>query len=331
MSVKLSILDLAPIASGQSPSDSFRASVTLAQTAERHDYQRVWYAEHHNMSMIASSATSVVIAHVGAHTETIRLGAGGIMLPNHSPLVIAEQFGTLAAMYPDRIDLGLGRAPGSDQNTARALRLTGGRAESFPGDVRELQGYLNGHSLIPGVEAVPGRGSHVPLYILGSSLFGAQLAAAFGLPFAFAPGALDDAIATYRAQFTPSDQLEQPYVMAGVNVLATDTAEAAHAQRQAIRRRRAVLLYGRRAGTDPREVSDEYADYLLAAGMAAHVDEMMTFTAMGPGSEVRTFLEGFIERTGADELIVAHGAPDVEARLQSVALLAEAMAPALAG
>jgi luciferase family oxidoreductase group 1 len=336
MSVKLSILDLAPVGSGQSTSDSFRASVALAQQAERFGYTRVWYAEHHNMSTIASSATSVVIAHVGAQTETIRLGAGGIMLPNHSPLVIAEQFGTLAAMYPDRIDLGLGRAPGSDQNTARALRLTGARAQSFPDDVRELQGYLNGHSLVPGVDAFPGKDSHVPLYILGSSLFGAQLAAAFGLPYAFAshfsPGALDEAIATYRAEFQPSEQLEAPYVMAGVNVLATDTDAEAQAQRQAIRRTRAVLLYGRRAGgADPSQVSDEYADYLLAAGMAAHVDEMMTFTAAGTAGEVRTFLDGFVARTGADELIVAHGAPTLEARLHSVALLAEAMEPALAG
>ncbi len=334
MSVKLSILDLAPIGPDQTASDSFRASVELAQQAERHGYTRVWYAEHHNMTTIASSATSVVIAHVGAQTETIRLGAGGIMLPNHSPLVIAEQFGTLAAMYPGRIDLGLGRAPGSDQNTARALRLTGGRAESFPQDVLELQGYLTGNSVIPGVEAIPGRGANVPLYILGSSLFGARLAAALGLPYAFAshfsPGALDDAIATYRAEFKPSEQLDQPYVIAGVNVLATDTSEAAREQLLAIRRARAVALYGRRAGTDPRAVSDEYADYLLSAGMAAHVDEMMTFTALGPGSDVRAFLEGFIERTGADELITGHWAPDVEARLHSVALLADAMEPVTA-
>jgi luciferase family oxidoreductase group 1 len=333
MSVKLSILDLAPIGAGQTTSDSFRASVALAQQAERYGYTRVWYAEHHNMSMIASSATSVLIAHVGAHTETIRLGSGGIMLPNHPPLVIAEQFGTLAAMYPDRIDLGLGRAPGSDQNTARALRLTGARAQSFPEDIRELQGYLSGRSVIPGVEAIPGRDSQVPLYILGSSRFGAQLAAAFGLPYAFAshfsPRALDEAIATYRAEFQPSEQLDRPYVMAAVNVLATDTAEAAERQRLAIRRQRAVLLYGARAGGDPREVSDQYADYLLNAGMAAHVDEMMTYTAQGPGSEVRTYLEGFIERTGADELVIAHGAPSTEARLHSVALLAEAMEPAL--
>jgi luciferase family oxidoreductase group 1 len=333
MSVKLSILDLAPIGSDQTASDSFRSSVELARQGERHGYTRVWYAEHHNMSVIASSATSVLIGYVAAHTETIRLGSGGIMLPNHSPLVIAEQFGTLAAMYPGRIDLGLGRAPGSDQVTARALHATAEAAGRFPNDVRELQGYLSGESIVPGVQAIPGKDSHVPLYILGSSLFGAQLAAAFGLPYAFAshfsPAALDAAIATYRAEFKPSEQLDSPYVMAGVNVLATDTLEEAEAQRQAIRRSRAILLYGRRGGSDPREVSDEYADYLLSAGMAAHVDEMMTFTALGTRSDVRTYLDGFIERTGADELIVAHGAPDVSARLHSVELLAEAMSPVL--
>jgi luciferase family oxidoreductase group 1 len=334
MSVKLSILDLAPIGPGQTATDTFHASVALARQAERHGYTRVWYAEHHNMTTIASSATSVVVAYVGAHTETIRLGAGGIMLPNHAPLVIAEQFGTLAAMYPGRIDLGLGRAPGSDQNTARALRLSAERAGSFPDDVRELQGYLSGHSLIPGVDAFPGKASNVPLYILGSSLFGARLAAAFGLPYAFAshfsPGAIDAAIAAYRAEFRPSEVLDEPYVMAGVNVLAADTAEEAQAHLLSIRRARAVALYGRRAGADPREVSDEYADYLLSAGMAAHVDEMMTFTAVGPGSDVRAYLERFIERTGAAELITGHWAPSVEARLHSVALLAEAMQPALA-
>jgi luciferase family oxidoreductase group 1 len=165
---------------------SFEASVALAQRAEQLGYKRVWYAEHHNMASIASSATSVLIAHIGAHTETIRLGAGGVMLPNHAPLVIAEQFGTLAAMYPGRIDLGLGRAPGSDQNTMFALRRDPSSAASFPQDVRELQGYLSGRSVVPGVDAVPGKGSNVPLYILGSSMFGAKLAAAFGLPYAFA-------------------------------------------------------------------------------------------------------------------------------------------------
>jgi luciferase family oxidoreductase group 1 len=336
MSVKLSIHDLAPIGPGQSTSDSFRASVALAQTAERHGYTRVWYAEHHNMSMIASSATSVVIAHVGAHTSTIRLGAGGVMLPNHSPLVIAEQFGTLAAMYPDRIDLGLGRAPGSDQATMRALRVDPMAAASFPEDVRELRGYLSDETLVPGINAIPGRGSHVPLYILGSSLFGAKLAAAFGLPYAFAshfsPGALDAALDAYRTEFRPSETLDAPYVICGVNVLATDRAEDADAQRQAVRRARAVALYGRRGpGHGPREATDAYADHLLAAGMAGPVDEMLTFTAAGTSADVRGYLEEFVARTGADELMVGHQAPALADRLHSVGLLAEAMAPALVG
>jgi luciferase family oxidoreductase group 1 len=178
--VRLSILDLAPIRRGQTAGETFAASVVLARTAEELGYERVWYAEHHNIASIASSATSVLIAHVGAQTTTIRLGAGGVMLPNHAPLIIAEQFGTLAAMYPDRIDLGLGRAPGSDQNTMYALRRDPRSADTFPQDVLELQGYLGESTLVRGVDAVPGKGSHVPLYILGSSLFGAQLAAALG-------------------------------------------------------------------------------------------------------------------------------------------------------
>src|SRR3954447_17434401 len=186
MRIPLSVLDLAPIARGSTATEAIAASVALAQRAEETGYQRVWYAEHHNMSSIASSATSVLIAHVGAHTSRIRLGAGGVMLPNHSPLTIAEQFGTLDAMYPGRIDLGLGRAPGSDQNTMYALRRDPMSSDSFPQDVLELQAYLAGETRVPGVDAIPGKGSRVPLYILGSSMFGATLAAALGLPYAFA-------------------------------------------------------------------------------------------------------------------------------------------------
>src|SRR6202167_769353 len=211
MRMPLSILDLAPIARGQTASDSFANSVALAQRAEELGYLRVWYAEHHNMASIASSATSVLIAHVGAQTTSIRLGAGGVMLPNHAPLLIAEQFGTLAAMYPDRIDLGLGRAPGSDQNTMYALRRDPRSADTFPQDVQELQAYLSGQSLVPGVDAVPGKGSRVPLYILGSSMFGAGLAAALGLPYAFAshfaPAELDAALDVYRREVRPSGEL----------------------------------------------------------------------------------------------------------------------------
>jgi luciferase family oxidoreductase group 1 len=330
MRVPLSILDLAPIARGQSASDSFAGSVALAQRAEELGYLRVWYAEHHNMASIASSATSVLIAHVGARTREIRLGSGGVMLPNHAPLLIAEQFGTLAALYPGRIDLGLGRAPGSDQNTMYALRRDPGSADTFPQDVLELQGYLTGNTRVRGVDAVPGKGSDVPLYILGSSLFGASLAAALGLPYAFAshfaPAALDAAIEVYRREFRPSGQLEQPYVIAGVNVIAAGTESAARDQLLAVRRARAINLYGRgRGGVDTENLTDEQADQLLAAGLDGQVDQMLTYAAVGTPAQVSHYLDGFIRHTGADELIVAHQVPAIEGRLRSVTLLAEAM------
>jgi luciferase family oxidoreductase group 1 len=330
MRVPLSILDLAPIARGQTASDSFANSVALAQRAEELGYLRVWYAEHHNMASIASSATSVLIAHIGAQTRTIRLGSGGVMLPNHAPLLIAEQFGALAAMYPGRIDLGLGRAPGSDQNTMYALRRDPSSADTFPQDVVELQGYLTGHTRVPGVDAVPGKGSNVPLYILGSSLFGAGLAAALGLPYAFAshfaPAKLDAALALYRREFRPSAQLEQPYAIAGVNVIAADSESDAREQLLAIRRARAISLYGRgRRGQDPENLTDEQADQLLAAGLGAHVDQMLTYAAVGTAAQVSDYLDGFISQTEADELIVVHQTPAIEGRLRSVTLLAEAM------
>jgi luciferase family oxidoreductase group 1 len=330
MRVPLSILDLAPIARGQSASDSFANSVALGQRAEELGYLRVWYAEHHNMASIASSATSVLIAHVGAQTRTIRLGAGGVMLPNHAPLLIAEQFGTLAALYPGRIDLGLGRAPGSDQNTMYALRRDPSSADTFPQDVVELQGYLTGNTRVPGVDAVPGKGSHVPLYILGSSLFGARLAAALGLPYAFAshfaPAALEDALAVYRREFRPSGPLAQPYAIAGVNVIAADTESAAREQLQGIRRMRAISLYVRgRLGQDTEDLTDEQADQLLAAGVGGQVDQMLTYSAVGTPAQVSDYLDGFIRHTEADEVIVAHQAPTIEDRLRSVTLLAEAM------
>ncbi|WP_029431992.1 LLM class flavin-dependent oxidoreductase [Blastococcus sp. URHD0036] len=323
-SLPLSVLDLAPIAPGQTAGQSIAASVALARAAEEHGYRRVWYAEHHNMPSIASSATSVLISHVGAHTSTIRLGAGGVMLPNHSPLTIAEQFGTLDAMYPGRIDLGLGRAPGSDQNTMYALRRDGSSADRFPQDVLELQAYLAGQTRVPGVDAIPGKGSNVPLYVLGSSMFGATLAAALGLPYAFAshfaPQMLEAAVAAYRAEFRPSEQLDRPYVIAGVNVVAADTAEAARADLAAVRRRLAVGLFGR-----GRDLSDDEAELLLAGGAAVHVDGMLTHTAVGTPAEVRDQLTAFRRRADADELIVAFQAPAPESRLRSLALTAEAM------
>jgi luciferase family oxidoreductase group 1 len=329
MSVRLSILDLAPVAKGQTPSDSFAASVRLAQKAEELGYERVWYAEHHNMPSIASSATSVLIAHVGAQTSSIRLGSGGIMLPNHSPLVIAEQFGTLAAMYPGRIDLGLGRAPGTDQQTTHALRRDPGTADRFPQDVVELQAFLRGESKVRGVDAYPGKGSDVPLYILGSSLFGAQLAGMLGLPYAFAshfaPDLLTDAIANYKAEFKPSAQLDQPYVIAGINVSAAGTTQVAQDQFQAIRRARAVALFGRRLGL-PQDMPDEQADELLASAVGMHVDQMLRYAAVGTPQEVRDYVDRFVKQTGADEVITVHQAPSLDGRLRSVTLLAEAMA-----
>jgi luciferase family oxidoreductase group 1 len=344
MPVPLAILDLAPITHGQSAGDSFANSVALAQHAEELGYLRVWYAEHHNMHNIASSATSVVIAHIGAQTRTIRLGAGGVMLPNHAPLLIAEQFGTLEAMYPGRIDLGLGRAPGSDQNTMYALRRDPASADTFPQDVMELQGYLSGPTRVPGVNAVPGQDSHVPLYILGSSLFGAQLAAALGLPYAFAshfaPAALEAALEVYRRDFRPSAQADRPYAIVGVNVVAADTDAAAREQFQTIRRKRAISLYRRSLrghslgqlgqgqqsqGQDTERLTDEQADQLLAAGLGGHVDEMLTYSAVGGPAQVRDYLDRFVKQTGADELITVHQASDITERLRSVALLAEAM------
>jgi luciferase family oxidoreductase group 1 len=329
MTIPLSILDLAPIRKGQTTTESFAASVVLAQRAETWGYRRVWYAEHHNMSSIASSATSVIIAHVGAHTETIRLGAGGIMLPNHAPLTIAEQFGTLEALYPGRIDLGLGRAPGSDQNTMFALRRNNTSADRFPEDVLELQGYLTGQTRVPGVNATPGKGSNVPLYILGSSMFGATLAAALGLPYAFAshfaPDALQQAVAAYRSEFRPSTQLDQPYVIAGVNVIAADTTSAAEEQLLAAKRGRAISLFGR-----GRSLTDQEADEILASPAGRHVEQMVTYSAVGTPAEVSAYIEAFAAHAGADELMVAHQSPTTEDRLRSVELLADAVQPAAA-
>ncbi|MEU6560195.1 LLM class flavin-dependent oxidoreductase [Nocardia nova] len=327
MPTALSILDLASVAPGATPRDSFAGSVELARAAERGGYRRVWYAEHHNMRSIASSATSVLIGHVAEHTETIRLGAGGIMLPNHSPLVIAEQFGTLETLFPGRIDLGLGRAPGSDQKTMRALRRDVHSADTFPQDVLELQGYLSGHSRIPGVEAVPRAEGVVPLYILGSSLFGAQLAAHLGLPYAFAshfaPDALHQAIAMYRNDFRPSDQLEQPYVMAGINVFAAETEEEATEQKAVSHRARARMMISR--GTGTAAFTDEEIDAFLASPNGAQLSAMTRYTADGTPEQVRSHLDEFARAIGADELITVHHATDIADRVRSVELTAAAM------
>src|SRR4029453_6339695 len=244
--VPVSVLDVAPIVVGARPGDALRNSLDLARHADRLGFTRSWVAEHHNLNGIASAATSVVIGHLAQVTERIRVGAGGGMLPNHSPLVIAEQFGTLAELHPGRIDLGLGRAPGSDQLTQRPLGRDPAAADRLPHDVVELQGYLSGESRIPGIEAVPGKGTDIPLYILGSSLFGGSLAAALGLPFAFAshfaPDALEEAIQLSRDRFAPSAQLDRPYVMAGINVVVSDDRADAEAQLLHAQRRRAARV-----------------------------------------------------------------------------------------
>jgi len=322
--IPLSILDLAPVGRDETVADSFAASVDLAQRAERWGYRRIWYAEHHNMPAIASAATSVLIAHIASQTSTIRLGAGGIMLPNHSSLVIAEQFGTLAALHPDRIDLGLGRAPGTDQVTVRALRTSAQAAENFPQDVLELQGYLGAESRVPGVEATPGRNSDIPIYILGSSLFGARLAAVLGLPYAFAshfaPAALEQAVALYRAEFEPSSALAEPYVIAGVGVIVTDTEEEAAAQLQATRRHRVGLILGR----PKQRFSDEEADQILSTEAGRHVDSMLTYTAVGTPDVAREYLDSFRRHADADELMITSVAADRGAWRRSIELVAQA-------
>ncbi|WP_194919831.1 LLM class flavin-dependent oxidoreductase [Catenulispora rubra] len=319
--MKYSLLDVAAVAPGEHPGEALHGAVPLALAAERGGYERVWYAEHHNMPAIASAATSVLIAHVAANTGHIRLGAGGVMLPNHSPLVIAEQFGTLAALHPGRIDLGLGRAPGSDQATMRALRRNGESADAFPQDVLELQGFLTGETRIPGVRATPGDGSNVPLYILGSSLFGAQLAAALGLPYAFASHFAPDALATateiYRAEYRPSPGNPEPYLIVAANLIAADTEEEAEVQYQAALRWRAKRFLLRADA----ELSDAELDQLLATPAGEHVRGMMRVTAAGTPEQAAEYLERLAKQTVADEVILAPASPQRAQRIRAVELM----------
>ncbi|HLS49399.1 MAG TPA: LLM class flavin-dependent oxidoreductase [Actinomycetaceae bacterium] len=321
--LRLSILDLATVGPEESYAEALAGSVALAQAAEEAGYTRIWYAEHHNHASIASSATAVLIAHVASATESIRLGAGGIMLPNHSPLVIAEQFGTLETLHPGRIDLGLGRAPGTDTTTVRALRRDLGAAANFPDDVLELQAYLGNETRVPGVNAYPGMGTNVPLYILGSSLFGAKLAAALSLPYAFAshfaPNALQQAIAAYRSEFVPTQRQPEPYVIAGANVIAADSEEEAQEELTRVKRSRVSLIL--KPGTT---YTDEQADFLLASPQGHHIQQMMTYTAVGTGEEAKDYLEGFAKETGADEIMVTHPGSTAENRIRSATLLAQA-------
>ncbi|MDA0218500.1 MAG: LLM class flavin-dependent oxidoreductase [Proteobacteria bacterium] len=325
--IPISVLDLCPITEGGDATLALRRTLELARRAEALGFNRYWLAEHHNMQGIASAATAVVIGHVAGGTQTIKVGAGGVMLPNHAPLVIAEQFGTLNALYPGRIELGLGRAPGTDQHTAHALRRTlTGDVDAFPRDVLELQHYFRPAEPGQAIRAVPGEGQDVPLWILGSSLYGAQLAAALGLPYAFAshfaPAAMMQAIAIYRERFEPSEQLGHPHVMLGVNVVAAESDEKAAFLRTSVLQSFVNLRSGR-----PGKLPPPVEGYEESLGRAKRhmLEETLSCSVHGAPGTVKAGLEAFIARTGADELMVTTHIHDHEARLRSFEIVAEQM------
>ncbi|HEX2560934.1 LLM class flavin-dependent oxidoreductase [Phenylobacterium sp.] len=328
--VPLSVLDLSPVVQGGTPGQSLRASRELAHAAERLGYRRYWLAEHHNMTGIASAATAVALAYAGEGTTTIRLGAGGVMLPNHAPLIIAEQFGTLEAIFPGRVDLGVGRAPGTDQLTARALRrnLTGG-VDQFPQDVLELMAFLKEPAPGQAIRAVPGSGSNVPVWILGSSLFGAQLAAALGLPFAFAshfaPQMVEQASAIYRNDFTPSEHLAMPHLMLGLNLVAAETDEEAKILFTSLQQAFINLHRGRPGPLPPPIEAHESLAGTLAPGGP------LSKAVVGGPETVRAGLEAFIARHRPDEIIVTAQIYDQARRIRSLEIAAgvrDALAPA---
>jgi len=322
--VPLSVLDLVPVRRGDTPADALRNTLDLARHAEAWGYRRYWMAEHHNMTGVASAATSVVIGYVAGGTRSIRVGAGGIMLPNHSPLVIAEQFGTLESLYPGRIDLGLGRAPGTDQLTMRAMRRDWRSAERFPDDVLELQAFLGPVQPGQSVRAVPGAGTQVPLWILGSSLYGAQVAAHFGLPYAFAshfaPDALREALQVYREHFRPSAQLRRPWAMVGVNVIAADTDAQARRLFTSLQQRFTDMIRNARGQLSP--PIDDIDTYWTPAERAQAM-RMLTCSFVGSRETVRRELQRFVEDTGADELMASGAIFDHDARLRSYEILGE--------
>lgn len=319
--IPFSVLDLAPVVEGGDPGQAFRNTLELARAAERFGYERYWLAEHHNMTGIASAATSVLIGYVAGGTSTIRVGSGGVMLPNHAPLLIAEQFGTLASLYPGRIDLGLGRAPGTDQVTARALRRTLGGSDTFPQDVVELLSYFR--QAVPGqaVQAVPGAGLDVPVWILGSSLFGAQLAAQLGLPFAFAshfaPDYLLAALRAYRSGFQPSEWLEKPYAMAALNVFAAETDDEAARLFTSLVQQFVNLRRGMPGKLQPPVDQPQWSE-LEAAG-AGHA---LTYSVVGARAAVREGIEAFLEATQVDELMITGQIYDHAARVRSFEIVA---------
>jgi luciferase family oxidoreductase group 1 len=321
---KLSVLDLAPVVEGSTTREALQNSLDLARHAEKLGFNRFWLAEHHNMPGIASAATAVVIAHVAAGTSSIRVGAGGIMLPNHAPLMVAEAFGTLAELHPGRIDLGLGRAPGTDQATMRALRRYMGGADSFPQDVQELLGWFD--PVVPGqtVQAVPGTGADVDVWILGSSLFGAQLAAHLGLPYAFAshfaPGDMMGAIQIYRERFKPSPRLQKPYVMLGLNVIAAETDDEAKLLFTSIQQAFANLRLGR-PGKMPPPKADLQLDPMVAHGIA----QALSCSVVGGPEKVKHGIAEFVAQTGADELMVTGSIWDHQKRLRSFEIAAQSI------
>jgi luciferase family oxidoreductase group 1 len=324
--VKLSVLDLANIGEGFTPADALANALDLAQHAEAAGFSRFWLAEHHNLAGIASAATAVCICHVAGGTNTIRVGAGGIMLPNHSPMIIAEQFGTLATLFPDRIDLGLGRAPGTDQRTLQALRRDPGASEYFPQDVLELQALLGPPQENQAIHAIPGEDTNVPLWILGSSLFGAQLAAALGLPYAFAshfaPQALMQAVSVYRERFEPSAQLDKPYVMVGCNAIVADTEDEAKRLFTSPQQNFTRMVRGTRGQLPP--PVDDIEDF-WSPMEKSQSSSMLACSFHGSKATIKDELAPLIEATGANELMVAAAIWDHKSRVRSFELLAEAM------
>jgi len=325
--IPFSILDLALIKEGQTPADAISNSRDLAQHAEDFGYTRFWMAEHHNMENIASSATSVLIGHVAEATSTLRVGSGGIMLPNHSPLIIAEQFGTLATMYPDRIDLGLGRAPGTDQQTAQTIRSDRMKAvRNFPDNIKRLQQYFSNEGSPDGIQAIPGKGTQVPIWILGSSTDSAHLAAALGLPYVFAshfaPQQLDAASRIYRDHFSPSEQLEEPYFMPCINVVAAETDRQAEWLATSLKQMMRGVVTGERKPVPP-PVDD--IDSVWTMQERAAVQQMLSCSIFGSQSTVATQLGNFLERTNADEIMIASYVYDQQQRIESHRMFAELM------
>ena len=322
----LSILDLVRVTQETDARGALDNARDLAAHAEQWGFGRFWVAEHHNMAGIASAATSIVVSHIAAGTKTIRVGAGGIMLPNHAPIIIAEQFGTLARLYPGRIDLGLGRAPGTDQITVRALRRTLTSSDNFPQDVMELQAFFAPAGPNQNIQAVPAAGTDVPLWILGSSTYGAQLAAALGLPYAFAshfaPDALDAALAIYRRDFRPSAQLDRPYAMAGFNVFAADTDEEAELLASSQQQSFVALRTG-----NPRQLPPPVAGYRASLGSQGSgiLDHVLQCSAVGSPETVARQTAAFLDRTGVDEVMVASAIYDHDARKRSLAITAEVL------